>query len=231
MTISLKKNLACNNFCLLFSGDHVRPRNTGFSRRVLERSSSIREGDLNDAGNRAQRNLAAVSVQGRNISTTPYVERESRWGQGGGTFGLNNQNTPKNQLSATGLVSSDWNNRAAVRSESYPGVAPAAVRSESYHGVAPAAIRSESYPVAAPAAIPSPLSSGRETPRGDFETEKIWHYQDPSGNIQGPFSIIQLRKWNIKGHFPPHFRVWRTNERQEDSILLTDALDGRFPMT
>ena len=214
-----------NNFSVLFAGDHLRPRNTGFSRRVLERNSSIREVDLNDAGNRVQKNLATASVQGRNISTTPYVERESKWGQGAGTFGLNSQNTPKNQLSAAGLVSNDWNNRAAVRSESHPGVAP--IRSESYPGVAP--VRSESYPGASPAAILSPVSSGREISRSDFETEKIWHYQDPSGNIQGPFSIVQLRKWNTKGHFPPHFRVWRTNERPEDSILLTDALDGRFP--
>ncbi|CAM8886178.1 unnamed protein product [Rhodiola kirilowii] len=63
---------------------------------------------------------------------------------------------------------------------------------------------------------------------GAFETEKIWHYQDPSWNIQGPFSILQLRKWNTSGYFPLDLRIWRTGERQGDSILLTDALDGQF---
>ncbi|EEF30809.1 set domain protein, putative [Ricinus communis] len=182
--------------------DYVRPRSTGFGRKILDRNSSMRDGDLNDVGNRAQKNLATASEQSRNI-TTPYVDRESRWSQGGGAFGLNNQSTSKSQLSPTGLVTSDWSSRAAIRSESHAGVASVVV--------------------------PSSLSSGREASHTDFETQKMWLYQDPSGKIQGPFSIVQLRKWSSKGHFPPHFRVWRTGEKQDDSILLTDALDGRVP--
>nr|QEX51118.1 zinc finger CCCH domain-containing protein 19-like isoform X1 [Cymbidium ensifolium] len=58
------------------------------------------------------------------------------------------------------------------------------------------------------------------------ETEKIWHYKDPSGKIQGPFSMVQLRKWSK--HFPSNLGIWRKSERQEDSILLTDALAGNF---
>uniref|UniRef100_A0A1D1XLK7 Zinc finger CCCH domain-containing protein 19 n=2 Tax=Anthurium amnicola TaxID=1678845 RepID=A0A1D1XLK7_9ARAE len=60
------------------------------------------------------------------------------------------------------------------------------------------------------------------------ENEKLWHYQDPSGKIQGPFSMTQLRKWNTTGYFPANLRIWRTLEKQEDSILLTDALIGKF---
>ncbi|CAL9084060.1 unnamed protein product [Musa textilis] len=60
------------------------------------------------------------------------------------------------------------------------------------------------------------------------ESDKIWHYQDPSGKIQGPFSMTQLRKWNNTGYFPPNLRIWRTSEKQEDSILLSDALVGKF---
>eukprot|EP01018_Ginkgo_biloba_P039396 Gb_13136 [translate_table: standard] len=60
------------------------------------------------------------------------------------------------------------------------------------------------------------------------ETEKIWHYQDPQGMIQGPFSMLQLRKWNTTGFFPLDLRIWKTHEAQEDSILLTDAVVGRF---
>ncbi|XP_057500312.1 zinc finger CCCH domain-containing protein 19-like isoform X2 [Actinidia eriantha] len=60
------------------------------------------------------------------------------------------------------------------------------------------------------------------------ETEKIWHYQDPSGKVQGPFSLVQLRKWNNNGYFPADLKIWRSTEKQEDSLLLTDALTGRF---
>ncbi|XP_068639261.1 zinc finger CCCH domain-containing protein 19-like isoform X2 [Aristolochia californica] len=60
------------------------------------------------------------------------------------------------------------------------------------------------------------------------EAEKMWHYEDPSRKIQGPFSITQLRKWNTTGYFPADLKIWRTSESQDDSILLTDALAGKF---
>lgn len=60
------------------------------------------------------------------------------------------------------------------------------------------------------------------------ETEKMWHYQDPSGKVQGPFSIVQLRKWNNTGYFPANLKIWRATEKQDESILLTDALNGKF---
>uniref|UniRef100_A0A804QWH9 Zinc finger CCCH domain-containing protein 19 n=1 Tax=Zea mays TaxID=4577 RepID=A0A804QWH9_MAIZE len=60
------------------------------------------------------------------------------------------------------------------------------------------------------------------------ESEKIWLYMDPSNKIQGPFSIIQLRKWNSNGYFPPSLKIWKASEKQDDSILLTDALAGKF---
>ncbi|KAJ4964357.1 hypothetical protein NE237_024296 [Protea cynaroides] len=59
------------------------------------------------------------------------------------------------------------------------------------------------------------------------DTEKMWLYQDPSGKIQGPFSMVQLRKWSTTGYFPANMRIWRT-ERPDDSILLIDALIGKF---
>uniref|UniRef100_A0A0D9XFY3 Zinc finger CCCH domain-containing protein 19 n=1 Tax=Leersia perrieri TaxID=77586 RepID=A0A0D9XFY3_9ORYZ len=60
------------------------------------------------------------------------------------------------------------------------------------------------------------------------ESEKIWQYVDPTGKIQGPFSILQLRKWNSSGYFPPNLKIWKSTEKQDDSILLTDALLGKF---
>lgn len=72
------------------------------------------------------------------------------------------------------------------------------------------------------------LSTSVSAPSNTSESEKIWHYQDPSGKIQGPFSMIQLRKWSTTGYFPSNLKIWRTSGRQEDSILLTDALIGKF---
>ncbi|KNA12737.1 hypothetical protein SOVF_123140 isoform B [Spinacia oleracea] len=56
------------------------------------------------------------------------------------------------------------------------------------------------------------------------ELEKIWHYRDPSGKVQGPFCMLQLRKWCSKDFFPTDLRVWKINESLDRSILLTDAL-------
>ncbi|EPS63157.1 hypothetical protein M569_11627 [Genlisea aurea] len=61
------------------------------------------------------------------------------------------------------------------------------------------------------------------------ESEKMWHYVDPSGKVQGPFSVVQLRKWNRTGYFPADLRIWRATESQDSAFLLTDALAGKFP--
>ncbi|KAJ6825873.1 zinc finger CCCH domain-containing protein 19-like [Iris pallida] len=66
------------------------------------------------------------------------------------------------------------------------------------------------------------------SPPETSETKKIWYYKDPAGKIQGPFCIIQLRKWSSSGYFPEAMRIWQDSEKQEDSILLTDALNGKF---
>ena len=60
------------------------------------------------------------------------------------------------------------------------------------------------------------------------ENEKIWYYKDPSSKIQGPFSMTQLRKWNTTGYFPSSLRIWKTSDKEDEAILLTDALLGKF---
>ncbi|WJX61067.1 hypothetical protein P8452_46201 [Trifolium repens] len=76
--------------------------------------------------------------------------------------------------------------------------------------------------------ISSPvLSTGIEQSFDDFMSDKSWHYQDPSGKVQGPFSMLQLYKWNASGHFPPDLRIWKIGDKPVNSILLTDALDGK----
>ncbi|KAJ8550116.1 hypothetical protein K7X08_033823 [Anisodus acutangulus] len=74
------------------------------------------------------------------------------------------------------------------------------------------------------------LSTVNSTSTNNSETDKLWHYRDPSGKIQGPFSVTQLRKWNTSGLFPLDMRIWTTDER-DDSVLLTNALNGLFHKT
>ncbi|KAJ4831546.1 hypothetical protein Tsubulata_017969 [Turnera subulata] len=88
---------------------------------------------------------------------------------------------------------------------------------------------SESVPRPKPEVSPTPAAAGITPSAAKInESDKIWHYQDPSGKIQGPFSMVQLRKWNNTGYFPADLRIWRTTEKQDDSILLSDALNGNF---
>jgi hypothetical protein len=77
---------------------------------------------------------------------------------------------------------------------------------------------------------PSDISSGAKPTSQSIinESEKIWQYMDPTNKFQGPFSIVQLRKWNSSGYFPPDLKIWKASEKQDDSILLTDALMGKF---
>ncbi|CAN1813929.1 Zinc finger CCCH domain-containing protein 19 [Linum perenne] len=58
--------------------------------------------------------------------------------------------------------------------------------------------------------------------------EGLWHYRDPFGTVQGPFPMMQLRKWSTSRLFPLDLRVWMMNGKEEESILLTDALLGLF---
>ncbi|XP_059281338.1 zinc finger CCCH domain-containing protein 44-like [Lycium ferocissimum] len=71
------------------------------------------------------------------------------------------------------------------------------------------------------------FSTVNSTSTNNSETDKLWHYRDPSGRIQGPFSVTQLRKWNKSGLFPLDMRIW-TNDEHHDSVLLTNALNGLF---
>ncbi|KAJ8544775.1 hypothetical protein K7X08_017358 [Anisodus acutangulus] len=71
------------------------------------------------------------------------------------------------------------------------------------------------------------FSTVNSTCTNNSETDKLWHYRDPSGRIQGPFSVTQLRKWNTSGLFPLDMRIW-TNDEHDDSVLLTNALNRLF---
>ncbi|KAF3782615.1 Zinc finger CCCH domain-containing protein 19 [Nymphaea thermarum] len=87
---------------------------------------------------------------------------------------------------------------------------------------------SNSPPGTLPENRPLPQMASLTASTGVSETDKVWHYCDPSGRIQGPFSMVQLRKWSRTGYFPADLRIWKMTEKQEGSILLTDALAGKF---
>ncbi|ESW24469.1 hypothetical protein PHAVU_004G133700 [Phaseolus vulgaris] len=56
----------------------------------------------------------------------------------------------------------------------------------------------------------------------------IWHYKDPGGNIQGPFSLISLKRWSDAGYFTKDFKVWKSGDRQNQSVLLVNILAQHF---
>ncbi|XP_010909493.1 uncharacterized protein [Elaeis guineensis] len=131
------------------------------------------------------------------------ITNESSWKQGNDVHQTRSWEPPKTPTNATGLETGAWdNNQHGLRPGQSSGVQPGT-----------------------PTAF---LSTGVAVPSNASESEKIWHYHDPSGKIQGPFSMVQLRKWSTTGYFPTNLRIWKTFEKQEDSILLTDALSGKF---
>nr|GMC99046.1 zinc finger CCCH domain-containing protein 44 [Ipomoea batatas]GMD00834.1 zinc finger CCCH domain-containing protein 44 [Ipomoea batatas] len=67
------------------------------------------------------------------------------------------------------------------------------------------------------------LSTENVTSADNSETEKFWYYRDPTGKIQGPFSMSQLRGWSNGGFFPPDLKVWK-NDEHDQAVLLTDVL-------
>ncbi|KAE9606660.1 putative transcription factor C3H family [Lupinus albus] len=85
-------------------------------------------------------------------------------------------------------------------------------------------VRSEASSVALDISS-SLLSIGRVQPLNGVN-DKSWNYQDLAGKVQGPFSILQLYKWSVSGHFPPDLRIWSIDEKQDKSMLLTDVLSG-----
>lgn len=110
------------------------------------------------------------------------------------------QGIQQNEVNRNGSAIGSWNNQAAVTSASF------------------SAITSDTSA--------SSLTIANTASANDSEADKLWHYRDPNGRVQGPFTMVQLQKWSTTGYFPPDMRIWAS--RQEDSVLLTDALKGEF---
>lgn len=68
-----------------------------------------------------------------------------------------------------------------------------------------------------------PLSVGNQIPE-DKLGSSIWHYLDPQGDIQGPFSLTCLKRWSEADYFPLDFKVWKMGQSQDEAVLLKDIL-------
>ncbi|XP_043720659.1 zinc finger CCCH domain-containing protein 44-like isoform X2 [Telopea speciosissima] len=62
-------------------------------------------------------------------------------------------------------------------------------------------------------------------------SRSIWHYVDPYNEVQGPFPMSALKRWEESNYFAPDFKVWKTGQSMDEAVLLTDALGHFFPMS
>ena len=67
-----------------------------------------------------------------------------------------------------------------------------------------------------------------EIPPDSLE-ERAWHYKDPQGAVQGPFSLMILKRWRDMNYFPPGFAVWKSGQSQEQEVMLSELLSQMFP--
>lgn len=191
----------------------MRPRGSGFGRRGREPISPRKGGSVSSdpwSGTRSYSNMSRELS--RNMSSRGF------------------SNKAEDTTGAVEIVNDTWNQGREAelhqpKSWEKHKVPSAETVSKSTQSV----IMSESFPTVVSETSGTPLSTGiSQSVEKINEAEKMWHYKDPSGKVQGPFSIVQLRKWNTTGYFPAELRIWKATEKQEDSILLTDALVGRF---
>ncbi|GJS92205.1 zinc finger CCCH domain-containing protein 44-like protein [Tanacetum coccineum] len=85
-----------------------------------------------------------------------------------------------------------------------------------------------SVPNTAPETIASSVpNTAPEIIAASLPNDLVWHYLDPNGKVQGPFSLVQLQRWSTTGYFPPDMRIWVSHE--DKSQLLNDVLKDQLP--
>ncbi|KAF4388980.1 hypothetical protein F8388_026709 [Cannabis sativa] len=73
--------------------------------------------------------------------------------------------------------------------------------------------------------LPAPTQAPAPAP-----VSTMWHYLDPQGDIQGPFSILMLKNWNDDHKcFPPDFKIWKQGESSKKAVPLKMVLEQTFP--
>ncbi|XP_039039990.1 zinc finger CCCH domain-containing protein 19-like isoform X2 [Hibiscus syriacus] len=190
----------------------LRPRGSGFSRRGREPISPRKGGYSSTDSWSGNINYSSMNRElSRNVSGKGFT---SKGDDSIGASEMGNENSWSLAREREAQQPNSWSKpKTALSSE---------IGTRNTHSIV---IQEPSLKVASEIS-PAPPSTGVTSQIN--ESEKMWHYQDPSGKIQGPFSIVQLRKWSNTGYFPADLKIWRTNETQDDSILLNDALAGKF---
>ncbi|XXG40194.1 hypothetical protein AAC387_Pa01g0973 [Persea americana] len=193
---------------------YARSRDSGFTRRgrdqIYPGKGSLVSNDGWNGGRKgsstrweSSRNMVTKGVgwdKGDVATAAGEKSTESSQNQGRDAHQPSSWETPKSEVTVTSLETGDWSSQPTTPSGPSPSVLPG-LASVPSTGVAVSSVG---------------------------ETDKIWHYKDPSGKIHGPFNMTQLRKWSKTGYFPADHRIWKASEKQEVSILLTDALIGKF---
>ncbi|KAL0429289.1 UNVERIFIED_CONTAM: hypothetical protein Sradi_0554900 [Sesamum radiatum] len=71
--------------------------------------------------------------------------------------------------------------------------------------------------------------NGKDQTTGESPDDVIWHYADPQGQTQGPFSLYSLKRWSDNNYFHSGFTVWKSGQTSYDAVLLVDVLHRTFP--
>ncbi|KAK8529972.1 hypothetical protein V6N12_060735 [Hibiscus sabdariffa] len=194
--------------------NYLRPRGSSFSRRGREPISPRKGGYSSTDSWNGNRNYSSMNQElSRNVSGKGFT---SKGDDSIGASEMGNENSWSVARERETQLQNSWSKpKTALTSE---------IGMRNNHSVV---IQEPSLKVVLETS-PAPPSTGVTGSVQINESEKMWHYKDPSGKVQGPFSVVQLRKWSNTGYFPADLKIWRTNETQEDSILLTDALAGKF---
>ncbi|GMI74487.1 Needed for RDR2-independent DNA methylation [Hibiscus trionum] len=194
--------------------NYLRPRGSSFSRRGREPISPRKGGYSSTDSWSGNRNYSSMNQElSRNLSGKGFT---SKGDDSIGASEMGNENSWSLARERETQLLNSWS-KPKTASSSEIGM-------RNTHSV----VIQEPSLKAASEISPAPPSTGVTSGVQINESEKMWHYQDPSGKVQGPFSIVQLRKWSNTGYFPADLKIWRINETQDDSILLNDALAGKF---
>lgn len=189
----------------MYAETYGRPRGSGFSRRGKE-PVSPGGGDSKDlwSGSKSwelNRNLSTKNLANKVEDAHLSIEMSAD----------TSRNQGRGQEIERAIISDKLS--PTTRSEDYLLNTHSVARSES--------LATETSPISLSAPV---ATSAAEV----SQTEKMWHYKDPSGKVQGPFSMVQLRKWSNTGYFPNDLKIWRTNRDENSAMLLNDALAGKF---
>ncbi|KAL9238252.1 hypothetical protein vseg_012698 [Gypsophila vaccaria] len=187
----------------------MRPRESGFNRRGRDNISSLR-------GSSAPSDSWSMNARSLN----------QKWEPNRNSSGKSYSGTREDSAFTSPTRDRPWSNGVDKGSPRFNSTEKPGLTSESKVRAEHSGLRSHMSTTAA-SQSPRPSTVAGQTELKIDETEKIWHYRDPAGKVQGPFSMTQLRKWSNTGYFPTDLRVWRFSQSENDSFLLTNILGGR----